>query len=180
MAQIFISHSRRDESIRAFFDSVFAGSKVRAVRLEFEQFDTTPSAYIMNQIFLSDALFVLLGPNVEFSRYTENWIGFEIGYAATSIKDIWVFEPFGSAIQFPVPLLHHYLLYELEDTKHSQYISDIVRAYETIPLFRRLPQGYMDVICPYDTCRSSFRFHSIVDRFNCPTCRQPIVFQYRT
>lgn len=149
---------------------------MKAIRLEFEDYNFTPSLYIKQQVHLSDALFVLLGSNVQFSEYTENWIAFEVGLAAgLGGKDIWVFEPSNVNVRFPVPFLHHYVLYNLNDDHSRRYISHIVKAYETIPLFRSLPHGVQDVTCGYDDCRQIFRLHTRVQQFNCPTCRRVLV-----
>ena len=67
MAQIFISHSRRDANVRNFFDSIFADTNIRAVRVEFEQFVDTSSNFIkdeystyrMRSLFFLDRMFVL-------------------------------------------------------------------------------------------------------------------------
>ena len=101
MNQVFVSHSKRDVTIRQFFDSIFADTKVAAVRMEFEELHSTPSVDIRNRIMQSDALFVLLGQNLTFSQYTENWVGFEVGIATALNKPIWVMERFGDKVQFP-------------------------------------------------------------------------------
>lgn len=177
MTQIFISHSRRDEQIRNFFDSIFAGTNVRAVRVEFENFEDTPSNFIKDNIFASEALFVLLGPNVNISEFTVNWIGFEVGLAAAWNKEIWVFEQLNTRIPFPIPFLSDYVLYDLGDPSSRTYITGIVDAYNAImPILRQLPQGFRDVTCDYPNCRMSYRLHAQINSFNCPACRQPLQF----
>ena len=122
MNQVFISHSKRDKDIRQYFDTVFASTNVKAVRMEFEELRTTPSMEIRNRINQSDALFVLLGPNLTFSQYTENWIGFEVGVATALNKPIWVMERFGDSVNFPIPHLTDYLLYEPKNDEHTKFI----------------------------------------------------------
>ena len=177
MAQIFVSHSRKDGNIRDFFDRAFAGSSVKAVRVEFEEAPEPASQYIAQQIKFSDAIFVLLGPNIVGSSYTQNWVAFEIGLAAAYeyAKHIWVFEPKQyEGLDFPVPFLHHFVVYDLYSEEDFRYIQDIVRAYEPIlPIFRNIPRGY-DITCPYEDCQSSYILHAKTQRFYCPVCRRPV------
>ena len=181
MPQIFISHSRYDEDIRKYFDEIFAGTTVKAVRLEFERYEVPPSKFTREQIRASDAVFVLLGPNITRSPFTQIWVAFETGCAAGYgyPKDIWVFEPIQySPIQFPVPFLHHYMLYDPNSREHREYITSIVKAYEAwIPLFRSIPSGWRQVTCPYDDCGMSYIFHTISEEIYCPTCRRGIRFR---
>jgi hypothetical protein len=119
-----------------------------------------------------------LGPNTAFTEYTRNWIAFEVGLAAAhDSKNIWVFEPSNENVQFPIPYLHHYVLYDLDDNASRRYIESIVKEYEKRRRFRSFPQGEMDVKCPNDDCQAIFRLHTKVDEFNCPTCRSDIEFQ---
>ena len=74
MNQIFISHNRRDKDIRQYFDTIFAITNVKSVRMEFEELQTTPSMDIIDMIMQSNAIFVLLAPNLTFSKYTKNWV----------------------------------------------------------------------------------------------------------
>ena len=184
MPKIFISHSRYDEDIRNFFDILFAGSTVKAVRFEFEyeyeKYKEPPSSYIMRQIETSDAIFVLLGSNITRSPFTQSWVAFEIGLAAASqyAKHIWVFEPIEySPIEFPVPFLHHYVPYGLHDDQDRKYVNQIIRAYEPIPLFRRIPPGFMQVVCPYENCKATYILHKKLKSFYCPVCRKPLEFR---
>ncbi len=174
MTQIFISHSKRDTEFVDWFDKVFARLPVRAVRVEFEGYSVAPAKYIKEQLFLSVALFVLMGPNVESSPYTENWVAFEVGLAAAWKKDIWVFEPHDSTIQFPIPFLNRYVSLGFDDD--FTLILEIVRQYSLLPIQRRFTQRF-PVTCPYDNCKSEFRLHRKVSAFRCPSCRQDIMFQ---
>ena len=171
MANIFISHSRKDKEIIAFFDSIFSGSKVKSVKVEFEKIkaEAIPSITIRKKIKQSKAAFVLLGPNVELTIYTRNWISFEIGLAAALGKPIWVFEPIQSNIKFPIPYLNHYMQYELEYDR--EYITSIVKAYEKSKV--EPPDGFI-VKCSYDNCKLPFMLHTKTYSFNCPACRQPL------
>lgn len=176
MAQTFISHSKYDKDIRDYFDRIFAGTGVRAVRLEFEQYEPPASEYIMNQIRSSAAIFILLGPNITRTSATQSWVGFETGFGAGVPKDIWVFEPIQHApIKFPVPLLHHYVLYNMNSLEHRNYLTKVVKAYDAIiPLITiiSLPRGLQKIKCEYDDCRASYHIHTDVKEFYCPVCRR--------
>lgn len=174
MNQIFISHSKRDENIRLYFDTIFASTGVKAVRMEFEELQTTPSVDIRNRIMQSDAIFVLLGPNLTFSQYTENWIGFEVGVATALKKPIWVMERFGDNVRFPIPYLTDYLLYNPENQEHMKFIKGVIEQFSVIPILRDFGSSSR-IVCPYDDCKSIYMFHDIVDRFACPTCRRELV-----
>jgi len=173
MAQIFWSHSKRDKDIMAYFDSIFAGVEVRGVRVEFERFEPPAAKYIMGQISESEALFVLLGPNIPKTSATQAWVGFEIGYAAATrrpIIDIWVFEPTDYApVDFPVPFLHHYMPYDMRSKNDRLYISEIAKTYKRSRLLRAVPVGYKLVVCAH--CKSGYHLHKDIGQLNCPVCR---------
>ena len=176
MAQIFISHSKKDEDIRTYFDSIFAGTKVRAVRMEFEDLRDRPSRQIWSEIQKSDALFVLLGPNLSFSNFTENWIGFEVGIATALEKSIWVMERLGDAINFPIPYLTDYLIYDPNNKTHTKYIKHTINQFTFIPILRNFGQG-IGITCPYESCKSKYSLRTQIDSFLCPTCRQEVTFK---
>ena len=184
MAQIFISHSQYDEDIRTFFDEVFAGTKVKAIRVEFEKMELKKynlplSEFIIHQLKTSDALFVLLGPNINRSQFTQSWVGFETGFAVgwEHTQHIWVFEPMNHApIQFPIPFLHHYVPYVMSDGWHD-YIKSIVKAYEQwIPAARPIPKGKL-IQCPHKDCKMQYVLHTKTSKFYCPVCRKSITLK---
>ena len=103
MVQIFVSHSQHDKDIRASFDTVFARTGVKSVCMEFEQMRSPKWHEIMNTVNASQAVFLLLGPNVRISIHTQNWIAFEVGLSCAFKKEVWVFEQEGANIEFPIP-----------------------------------------------------------------------------
>ena len=92
--QIFVSHSQHDTDILAFFDKVFARTGVKSFCMEFEQMNAPDWMIIKDSIVNSKAVFILIGPNVNRSKYTSNWISFEVGLACAFNKQVYVFEPF--------------------------------------------------------------------------------------
>ena len=103
MAQIFVSHSQYDKDIRASFDAIFARTGVKSVCMEFEQIYPPAWQEIKNAITASETVFLLLGPKIRKSIYTQNWIAFEVGLSCAFGKRVWVFEQMDSKIDFPIP-----------------------------------------------------------------------------
>ena len=180
MAQIFVSHSQRDRDIRASFDSIFARTNARSICMEFEEVYSPPWQSIRNEIGASEAVFLLLGPNIRSSIYTQNWVAFEVGLACAFGKEVWVFEQKGSYIEFPIPYLTDYMIYYLEDRNHFDYVRRIIEGYgKPLAIFplgdprtkRGIPHGIL-VECPNPNCVSSFGLHTQIERFYCPSCRQ--------
>jgi hypothetical protein len=133
MAEIFISHSRRDEDIKSFFSKVFATTPVTAYFVELEKLTTPPAAYIEERIRASKALFILLGPHVQDLPQTQTWIAWEAGLTrglgSQARKDIWVFEPYERWCEVPIPYLDHYVVYD-QIQEAFNYIKSIVMSYD--------------------------------------------------
>jgi len=131
MAQIFISHSKKDKEIIDFFLESFAGTKVKPHLEELEK--DVPSGITANQIgkdiLASNALFVLLSVNVESLKHARDWVNWECGTAVN--KDIWIFEPsesFGE-ISIVSPRLNHYVLFERTE-EWRKYFRKIIESYD--------------------------------------------------
>ena len=133
MAQIFFSHSKKDEQQNDFFRKVFSTTRVKGVIEEFEQIDKIiNSEKIKQDISLSSAIFVSLGPNTDNILHTRDWILWESGAAAN--RDIWVFEPiqYLGKINVAIPHLSHYVIYDTTDP-WMKYIRNIVNSYDDYP-----------------------------------------------
>ena len=119
-------------------------------------------------------LVVLLGRNIlrppGFTpQFTHNWVGFEIGVAASVGKPIIVFEEYFDPIEFPVPYLNHFVRYRF-DNDHARYIGQIVK--DNMP-----SQKYMapDVIqCPNPKCNAVFNYWNLWVEMHCPVCTKKI------
>lgn len=166
--QIFISHSRFDTDILIPFDEIFAGTNVRRIRVEFESYELPPWIFIRDSILRSSAVFLLLGPNVNQSPYTQNWISYEVGLACGLNKPVWVFERIDQPINFPIPFLNHYMLYNPDIPEHSDYIRNIINGY--LALLPTHPMG-TPIECGTSNCGIRFNLHTLVERFYCPSCR---------
>lgn len=182
MPQIFVSHSQYDNDIRASFDTVFARTGVKSKCMEFEQIYPPAWQEIKNQITASEAVFLLLGPNIRISTHTQNWVAFEVGLACALGKDVWVFEQYGSCIEFPIPYLTDYSLYDFRDPSHFKYTRGIIEGYgKPLSIFplgdprtkRNISRG-IPVECTYENCKSKYFLHTNIESFNCPSCRQPL------
>ena len=188
MPKIFLSHSKRDEEIRDYFLKLCGLAGVEGKAIEFEYFPPPPWSFIKDQLTSSDALFLLLGPNVlrdwdrERGIYTQNWISFEVGLACQLDRPIWVFEQLQTPIHFPIPYFNFYMQYDPKSREDFDYIRQILVGYKLLRLGMG-PKGYQ-ITCPHETCRITFRLHPskrVIERgkeksFNCPSCRKVITF----
>ncbi|MCW4017079.1 MAG: zinc-ribbon domain-containing protein [Candidatus Bathyarchaeota archaeon] len=181
--QIFVSHSKHDKDIVASFDKVFARTGVKSACMEFEDVSAPEWFKIKNTINESKAVFVLLGPNVRSSIYTQNWIAFEVGLACALGKGVWVFEQLNSKIvDFPIPYVTNYMVYNLEEQGHFEYVREIIEGLRdkaqvvwsaVDEVHHEVPKG-TKVQCPH--CHSKFSLHPrrlvFLKSLNCPSCRQ--------
>lgn len=134
--QIFVSHSQYDREIRRNFSEVFAVAGIKPKYMEFEQISPAWRE-IKEEVKKSEAVFLLLGPNIRRSYYTENWVAFEVGLACAYGKEVWVFEPTNSTIDFPIPYVTDYLLYDLDNKDHFIYVKQCMESYKkVVPFFQ--------------------------------------------
>ena len=183
--QVFVSHSQYDADIRMRFSETFAVAGVIPKYMEFETIKPPAWAEIKGQIKNSAAVFLLLGPNIRRTCFTENWVAFEVGVSCAFGKDVWVFEPSGLNNDFPIPYLTDYVLYELQVRENFDYIRTIIEGYRkpsyVLPLFvdertkRGIPKG-IPVKCNYENCGANYSLHTKVTNFYCPSCRQQLSF----
>ncbi|KXA92580.1 hypothetical protein AKJ65_07335 [candidate division MSBL1 archaeon SCGC-AAA259E19] len=111
--QIFLSHSKEDQNLISDIESVFSRTNLNLITEYFEQVPSPPSEKIKRDIKNSEAVFVLLGPStVEPGIHTSNWISWEIGFGTARGKPVWVFEEVNNFVDFPVPDLTDYMIYD--------------------------------------------------------------------
>lgn len=174
MAQIFVSHSRDDIRLRQWFDEIFAGSPVKAIRFEFE-FEAqaeNPIPSIVQMIQGSAALFVLLGTNLLYrpTMHTTNWVSAEVGLAKGFNIPIWVFENITSPISFPVPFVDHYVRIRLDMPEYHTVVREWVNAYQPI-IRQRDPIRGEAMPCGNPGCKSVLQVHQPwEDMDRCPVC----------
>lgn len=140
MAQIFISHSRRDEDILDLFLRAFRGSGVTDLYREFES--PVPVGVIAEiigrDIEFSSAVFILLSEKIEVNQVTRDWVLYECGAAGIKQKPVWVFEPYESfgRITITIPRFAHYVRFKTDQQNHEtwrRYIQTIAASYNDKP-----------------------------------------------
>lgn len=201
MTTIFLSHSQRDAEIIQIFSNAFNDTKVVPILMEYEKFTNPPWKEIKNRIQNSSALFVLLGPNIQYSEYTKHWIIYEIGIADSFNKQIWIFEDVRNEVFFPIPHVNHYVLYDQFQSESLNYLQEIIKSYATNPYgalgglllgaavsinpivalaglligsklgIPSKPLG-IRLTCPYEDCRITFEFYHSNRDLTCPSCRR--------
>ena len=79
----------------------------------------------------SNAVFILLGENVEKLRHTQQWVLWESGVAGAANKDVWVFEAHedDGKLTVLIPHLHHHVCFEYSDPWLA-YIRAVVSSYD--------------------------------------------------
>lgn len=147
MAQIFISHSARDQDLKNFFNQAFATSSVYAKYEEIEKLykETITTQAIQQDITSSSALFVLLSQNVDSLDHTRDWIGYEVGYAKGAQggnKDVWVFEHVNDAGRLTkvLPNFDHYVVYDTSDVA-LMFMKAVVESYDDGRVLRNVAVG---------------------------------------
>jgi hypothetical protein len=141
MAQIFLSHSQRDEHIKDLFLRAFRGAGVSDIYREYE--NAPPSGVtaelIAQDIERSSAVFVLLSEIVEALPTARDWILFECGIAAAKQKPVWVFEPYQSfgKITITIPRFDHYVRFNDNDA-WRHYLHSIAASYNDAPMLGRV------------------------------------------
>ncbi|HEX3682191.1 MAG TPA: hypothetical protein VHU83_06580 [Bryobacteraceae bacterium] len=145
MAQIFVSHSSKDVASRTLLANAFAATNVRGMFEEFDAIAKGPAdaARIRDDIRQSNAVFILLGTNVEALRHTRDWVGHEGGIAAETNKDIWVLEPIteADALSIVIPHFRHYVSFNPADERWQGYLTQIIASYDDSHFLKGMSAG---------------------------------------
>lgn len=172
--QIFISHSKKDTNIRNSFETIFKQTEVKAIFWEHEPKFKPDYRAIKDEILDSKAVFLLLGSNINGTNYTKNWIAFEVGVACALKKKVWVFEQIGTKIEFPLPYLTDYMMYNLAESGHYNYVKSVIEAYgnNTSNSFSEPKEDERELVrCPH--CGFAYILHLNFGHRYCPSCREP-------
>ena len=144
MAQIFVSHSAKDTKQLDFLNKAFASTNVQAKYEEIEAITRgrRNSAQIAADIAASNAIFVVLGPNVETLKHTRDWVVWESGRAQGTNKDIWVLEAFedSALISVVVPHLRHYVCFHYNDAWLG-YLRTVITSYDDSHILTAMVAG---------------------------------------
>lgn len=133
MAQIVVSHSAKETKPLEFLNKAFASSNVQAKYEEIEAIVSgrRTAAQIKADIAISNAIFVILGPNAEALKHTRDWIVWESGNAAAANKDVWVLEAFEDCpkLSMVIPHLRHYVAFHYND-QWLNYLRQMISSYD--------------------------------------------------
>lgn len=139
LANIFISHSRKDASLIASVHQFLVNVGHTPIIEEFvpeSEKLPIPHDEIQRNVYVSDAIFLFLTDNVLATDYTRNWVVFEVGLARQAMKRVFVFERQGVPIPYPIPYITDYMIFD------PQSISDLL-SIQTIAkeLVGKIPAG---------------------------------------
>src|SRR5258707_7419063 len=131
MAKIFVSHSQHDRHIVDFLARVGVGTEVQMV---FEEVESIVSGKVTAEkiradIESSNAVFVLLAPQLASLAHSRDWASWEAGVAAH--RDVWVLERRGDAgkVEIVTPALKHLVRYDASDA-WVPYFRSIIMSYD--------------------------------------------------
>ncbi len=115
MSKIFISHSRVDTELTKNVAAALQNIGDTPVIMEYiaRAGETVPPyALIRQHVREADYVMLFKTDNAISSEYTRNWIVFEVGLAAAMNKRLFVFERKGPTIQFPIPYVTDYMIFD--------------------------------------------------------------------
>ena len=183
-SQIFISYSAKDKEISDFFVRKFGDSDVKPVLMEYEKWsrNNRPNwKWIKDEVQKSSALFLILTKNIVKNEYTQNWVAFEIGVAATSYPAIPIFVFREQNIDFPVQYLNYYFDQPLSKTKHLSPVD--VSSTLLNAIFHNLKENIIEEIIrnknpiildrkflKCSNCLLEFDYFGIEKKLICPCC----------
>lgn len=100
------------------------------------------AAQIAADIAQSNAVFILLGENVEQLKHTQNWVTWESGVGAAVNKEIWVFEAFedSARLSVAIPHVNHHVCFAYADPWLA-YIRAIVSSFDDSHILPALSAG---------------------------------------
>ena len=136
MANIFISHSRRDEELVNAMAKVLINIGHTPVIEEFipeEEKEPVPYEEIRKNVNISEYIFLFLTDNVVLTEYTQNWVSFEIGLTANAQKRLFVFERAGVPVPFPIPYLTDYMIFDADSTNDILDIQMLAKKLKELP-----------------------------------------------
>jgi len=136
MNEIFISHSKRDNSSISFFNKLFAATKVKAIYEEIDEISglQVNQKKISNDIQNSSAFFILHDQKNESLAHTRDWITWESGTANGMNKEIWLFEKSTQAFnnKMVVPHINNLVVYDPDNDQWIPYLLPIINRFEEI------------------------------------------------
>ena len=203
MATIFISHSKRDielvNSIKIILENI-GHVPIIEEYIPKENQAEIPYEEIRKNVMASDYMFLFLTDNVTSTEYTKNWVIWETSLAAHDRKRLFVFERYGSPINFPIPYFTDYAVFD-PDTNDLLHIQKLMKNLDSTNsqlagagtgLLLGLPFGPLGIILgpiagaiigenlsnkvsgksiKCDNCKIEFQYYSSYAEYMCPSCR---------
>ena len=162
--QAFISHASKDEEIKEKLARACCDGGVAPFLFEFRpEFytPTIPGDFLADQVYNSDVILVLLGPNVS-KFWTQAWMGFEVGvsmgadvatgreiYNRYFSKKIIVIQDIHQGNDAAVPRLDALLLFDFNSGEGwntlQQSIDALINKYVGEPVVRDWPYQQTDI-----------------------------------
>lgn len=136
MVTIFISHSKKDEDLVLTMKGTLKNVGHTPIIEEFipaEEQKPVPYEEIRDNVEKSEFLFLFLTDNVVSTPFTQNLVSYEVGLASANSK-LFVFERIGTPIEFPIPYLTDYALFNPDK---AEDILALQRLTKDLGKFRR-------------------------------------------
>lgn len=136
MANIFISHSRRDEDLVTAMAKILRNIGHDPIIEEFipeEEKEPVPYEEIRKNVSVSNFVFLFLTDNIVATEYTHNWVAFEVGLTASAQKRLFVFERAGVPVPYPIPYLTDYMIFDAASTNDLLNIQTLSKKLAEIP-----------------------------------------------
>ena len=204
MTTIFISHSRKDKELVLATKRMLVNMGHTPIIEELipdEKQKIIPYEEIRSNVEKSEFLFLFLTDSVVATPFTQNWVIYEVGLASASSKKVFVFERMGTPVEFPIPYLTDYALFNPNKTGDILALQSLTK--DLGKLRRDLltagggaiigsmfgpagiviggvlgylagPKQTKSPMVKCNHCKVAFNYHSVHRAFNCPSCRQDI------
>ena len=191
MANIFISHSKRDKELVITIEKTLKNIGHTPIIEEFipeENMELIPYEEIRKNVDMSDYVFLFLTDNIVKTNFTHNWVSFEVGVAANAMKRLFVFERLGVPVPYPIPYLTDYMVFDEDDIDDILNIQLLSKKLKDIPKTVKgagigaligIPFGPLGIIVG-SSVGYLFGTHSQkqITKVDCPKCR--ISFNYHS
>lgn len=127
-----------------FLNKAFASTNVQAKYEEIEAIGSgqRTASQIAADIQKSDAVFVVLGQNVENLKHTRDWVAWESGAGCAGNKDIWVLESIEDSprLSVVIPHVRYCLSYQYTD-QWLALLRSIIVSYDDSHVLKAMAAG---------------------------------------
>ena len=136
MTIIFISHSKRDEQLVQNIQTILINVGHTPIIEEFipeSMKEPIPNEEIRKNVQQSDAVFLFLTDEIVRTKYTENWVIYEVGLASDRQIPVFVFERKGFPIHYPIPYITDYMVFDPYSIKDALNIQTLAKDMGKLP-----------------------------------------------